>query len=236
MLRTLVKRVLQYRPAEQTAEVRNLLNEVRDPTRPYCPDWEGDLIWSIIDSQNYSRCLETGFGTGSTAIYMLHAVEKIEGTVTSIDWSSTLFNEIGKKNLRSYSGQSRHTLYEEPSEKVLPQLASENLSFDFIYLDGWKTFDHLAMEIFFANKLLAKAGTIMLDDSRMNSVNKVIALLRSHYGYREIDYSLYNETWKLRLWHVLTNRSMRRPYRAFVKTLSTEEQPVKLDYRYFADF
>ena len=147
MIKRWLKEYLRYHPLRETMFVREIIEEMRESDLPYCPSWEGDLIWSLITLNHYSRCLETGFGTGSTALYMLDAVGD-HGDVVSIDISPASFNEIGSKNLRRAGIQRRHSLIEEPSERVLPKFFLEGRSFDFVFIDGWKTFDHLALEIY----------------------------------------------------------------------------------------
>jgi predicted O-methyltransferase YrrM len=232
-MKKFIKRFLAYRPLEETSDVRRSLAAVRNPNFPFCPDWEGDFIWSVITTHKLRKSLETGFGTGSTALYMLSATGG--GEVTSIDWSATQFNEIGKRLLEQTNAKS-HTLIEEPSERALSRLYIEGRAFDFAYLDGWKTFDHLALETYIVNRMLKDGGVLMFDDTRMPSVNKIARMLVSHYNYQEIAYTDHNENWRLRLWHILTTRSLRRPYRAFLKATRVEDQPAFKDYRFFRRF
>jgi predicted O-methyltransferase YrrM len=236
MIRSLLKRLLHYRPLDATAVVRSFLDRVRTSDRPYCPDSEGDLIWSMIAKYGYRNCLETGFGTGSTAIYMLDATKANAGRVFSIDWSESQFNDIGRRNIERYGADGRHLLIEEPSWQVFPRLLTAGQQLDFVFIDGWKTFDYLVYELFIINRMLAVGGAIMFDDSYLPSVGKAIAVLKSHYGYREIEYGQYGQTFRLRLFHILTRRGLRRPYRALRKMLATEDQAPTRDWTFYRRF
>lgn len=235
-MKALAKRLLHYEPQAATAEIRRILNTDRVPGRAYCPDSEGDLIHALITAHDYRRCLQTGFGTGSTALYMLLATERSAGTVLSLDWSPNNFNEIGRRHLAGTRFEPRHTLVEEPSYKAMSRLLQAETPFDFVFLDGWKTFDYLAHELFIINRLLTDGGCVMFDDSHMPSVHRAIGMLVRHYGYEEIDYGRYGEPATLRMFQVLTSRTLRRPYRAFRKALPLTRQPPTVDYTFYRRF
>lgn len=74
---------------------------------------------------------------------------------------------------------------------------------DFVFIDGWTTFAYLVYELFIINRMLAVGGAIMFDDSYLLCIGKAIAVLKSHYGYREIEYGQYGQTFRLLLFHIL---------------------------------
>jgi len=234
-VKNLLKRLLRYEPQPATAELRRILSTDRAPGRAYCPDNEGDLIHALIRTHGYRRCLQTGFGTGSTALYMLLATEP-GGTVLSLDWATNNFNDVGRRHLAGTRFESRHTLIEEPSFRALSRLLQAETPFDFVFLDGWKTFDYLAHELFIINRLLSDGGCVMFDDTHMPAVHRAIGLLTRHYGYREIYYARYGEPAALRAYQVLTSRSFRRPYRAFLKAIPVAEQAPTHDYTFYRRF
>src|SRR5262245_35855340 len=136
MIRRLAKAALRYEPLAETRNIRALIAHDRVAGRPYCPEDEGDLIYGLIRDGGYKHCLQTGFGTGSTALYMLHAVGS-NGRVISIDWSDTNFNEVGKTNLKRAGLCRQHTLIEESSHAVMPRFSKAD-SIGFVFIDGWK--------------------------------------------------------------------------------------------------
>lgn len=235
-IKAAIKRILAYRPLAETSEPRALLSRLRTPDRPYCSADEGDFIHSLIVRHGLTRCLETGFGTGSTAIYMLHATRATNGRVTSVDWSPTRFNEIGRANIAMTPDITRHCLIEEKSETVLPRLYLADEMFDFVFVDGWKAFDHLVFEAFLLNRMLPVGGVVFYDDANNQSVRRVIALLKVYYGYVELERSPPGGEWGLRLFEILTRRNIYRPYRALRKTVATDEQPPGRDPYFYRPF
>ncbi|MBK20386.1 MAG: hypothetical protein CMM52_16260 [Rhodospirillaceae bacterium] len=223
-LKTWLKNFLRYEPLAETQNVRETIESVRHGGLPFCPMSEGDLLFSLIRTNGYRDCLEIGFHTGSTALYMCSAVAEHDGQVTSICIDDDNAVAPGLRLLADAGYTSRHQLIQENSNKVLPEKFLAGDKFDFVFVDGWKTFDHLAQEIYFANQLLQTGGTIAFDDSHMPSVRRALRLLQRYYKYEEVDYAQHNHNNRLRAFQVLATRSLHRPYRAFTKTLDTAEQ------------
>lgn len=233
MLRAVIKSLLAYKPLAATARVRAHLAGLRSPDRPYCPDWQGDLIHALITHRGLREGLEVGFGTGSTALYALAAFDAAGGgALTSIDFSPSNFNDLGRRNIAGFERRSDHALVEENSNTALPRLFAEGRRFDYVFLDGWKTFDHLVMETYFVARMLRTGGVLVLDDSYMDSVDRLTRLLTRYYGFKEVDYAGLGQTGRLRLWLALIHRTLRRPYRAFVKAVDIDGLPVAQDWNF----
>ncbi len=45
---------------------------------------------------------------------------------------------------------------------------------DFIFIDGWHTFDYTLIDFFYADKLLRKDGIILIDDALHKGVEKFV--------------------------------------------------------------
>jgi hypothetical protein len=66
-------------------------------------------------------------------------------------------------------------LTEEGSEYALPRLAKDApSSFDLVFVDGFHTFDHTLIDLFYATKLLRIGGYLIVDDAHWPSVGKVV--------------------------------------------------------------
>ncbi len=231
-LRRVIKSTLRYQPLPDTSPIRAAIDAASVPGLPYCPPDEGDLIYAAIQQGGYTRCLETGFHTGSSALYMCAAIAQRGGSVTSICVDDDETVQRGISLLETYGARDHHTLIRANSTKVLAEKFLAGERFDFIFVDGWKTFDHLAYEMYLYNQMLEKGGVIVFDDSWLPSIQKIILLLQRFYGYRELDYAQLNQSKKLRLWHILTTRSFRRPYRGVEKTLDTDAQAPTRDWTF----
>ena len=233
MLKSFVKNALRYKPLSETEGVRGAIDAAGVDGLPYCPPYEGDLLFSLIRKNGCRRCLETGFHTGSTALYMAAAVADRDGQVVSICVDDDESVQRGLELLRTTGHADRHRLIRENSNRALPELFLAGERFDFIFMDGWKTFDHLAFEMYYFNQILDRGGVIAFDDSYMPSVRKAITLLKRYYGYEEVNYRNHNQTGRLRLLHYFTQRSLHRPYRALIKMLATEDQIAIRDWHFY---
>ena len=231
-----IKSLLRYQPLAETSGIRAIIDAAATNGLPYCPADEGDLLFSLIRSKGYSRCLETGFHTGSSALYMAAGVDAHDGSVISICIDDDESVNRGLDLVRAGGYENRHELIRANSNTALPELFLAGRRFDFIFMDGWKTFDHLAFEMYLFNQMLETGGVIAFDDAYMPSVRKAIGLLKSYYGYREIDYAAHNQNTRLRLHQILTTRSKNRPYRALEKTVDTARQSPFLELHFHQAF
>jgi len=234
-VKSFLKRNLAYQPLASTETPRQFIASVEDGKLPYCPPPEGDLLHELITRYDCADCLEIGLATGSTAIYILSALQG-KGRLVSIDQPTGEWNEIGIANLQNSGDWTNHQLILENSVNVIPELFKTNEQFDLIFADGWKTFDHMAVEVYYLTRMLRLNKFIVFDDAAMPSVNKIIKMLLKYYGYREVDYSLYNQSWRLRLFQILTTKTFRRPYRALQKVTAEADLPATRDWNFFADF
>lgn len=202
------------------------------PAFPYCHPEEGDLLHLLLQEIKGEACLEMGFHTGSTALYMANATADRNGNVTSVCLDAEEDAARGLQLLQENGVAQRHRLIHDNSNRVVPELFLAGETFDFVFMDGWKTFDHLSMELYFINRMLRTGGAIVFDDSYMPSVRQAIRLLKRYYGYTEIGYQTYGQTAKLRLFQILTYRRLFRPYRALIKSVDTADQTPINDWHF----
>jgi predicted O-methyltransferase YrrM len=230
--KNLIKKVLFYKPLPETKAVREAIEAVRTNDLPYCPASEGDMLFSLIEENASKSCLEIGFYTGSTALYLAKAIKSRGGQVTSIclDDDESVARGLNLLNQEGVAGQ--HQLIRKNSNLALPELILSGAKFDFVFMDGWKTFDHVAFEIYLVNQMLEKGGIIAFDDAYMPSIQKIISLLKQYYGYQEINYRNHNQTIRLRLFQILSRKSLHRPYRALKKMHATNDQAAFQDWNF----
>jgi predicted O-methyltransferase YrrM len=164
---------------------------------------------------------------------MASAMAPLEGHVLSIALDDDDIVRSSLELLRDAHVDGLHALMRENSNLALTRLHLDGRRFDFIYMDGWKTFDHVVFEIYLFNQILDVGGTIVFDDAYMPAVDQAIKVLVSHYEYEEIDYRKHNQTAKLRAFQILTRGSLKRPYRAFRKQKAISEQSAFRDYRFY---
>jgi predicted O-methyltransferase YrrM len=147
---------------------------------------EGNHIKKIIQDNNYKKCLEIGMAFGISAVYIL---ENNETSLISIDpFQKTQWNNGGIELVKSLKLNKRHTLIEKKSYEALPTLLNDNQNFDFIFIDGWHTFDYTLVDFFYSNLLLNINGIIIIDDALHIGVKKSIDYIKSNYShYKKLD-------------------------------------------------
>jgi len=141
---------------------------------------EGEFIYNLIRMDSaITRTLEIGCAYGVSSLNICAALQgRVGARHTIVDpFQTTWWKSVGVSNLRR-AGLSNFDLVEENSEYVLPRLAAENENqFDFIFVDGWHTFDHTMIDCFYATRLLRVGGYLVLDDAHWQSVSKVVRYL-----------------------------------------------------------
>lgn len=234
MVKRYLKQALKYRPLPETAAVRQLIDNYRISGLPFCPPDEGDLLYCLANEKSNPCCLEIGFATGSTALYLLFGSGS--GSVVSIDYRQSDFDYLGTRLVARSGMGDRHRLIEENTNLVLPELFRRGERFDVMFLDGWKTFDHLLVDIYYCNQLLNLGGYLVFDDTRLPSAHKALRLLSRYYLYVEADAFRRLRSPQLRWWYLLTTRSPRKPYRAFLKTKDFADLEVSSNWSFWRRF
>lgn len=233
-MRQWIKARIMYCGLPDTDAVRAQLQEVRRPGYPYCPPDEGDTLYRLARATSPKAALEVGFATGSTAAYMLTGLD--DGNLTSIDFAQDQFKRQGEALVASMGFAHRHRLIEDNSIAVLPDLHKAGERFGLIFLDGWKSFDHIWVDTFYCARLLECGGYMVFDDARMPAVRKCISLLMRYYGFQRYDTYGHVGGWRQRLWHLLTTRSLRPPYVALRKTIEISETEAGRHYYFWKRF
>lgn len=147
---------------------------------------EGNYLIKIINDNNFKECLEIGMAYGVSATYML-SIKDVK--LTSIDPFQTIqWKSSGLELLKSLKFEKNHKLIEEKSYNVLPTLLKDNKVYDFIFIDGWHTFDYTLIDFFYADKLIKKGGVIVIDDALHPGVRKFVDYINTNYKwYKKLD-------------------------------------------------
>lgn len=140
---------------------------------------EGNYIKDMIQKYSLKSCLEIGFAFGISAMYILSSDTDIK--LISIDpFQSTQWNNSGKKLLKELNLHQRHKCIEDKSYIALPSLLEKH-KFDFIFIDGWHTFDYTLLDFFYSFLLLNVGGIIIIDDALHKGVNKCVKYIETNY-------------------------------------------------------
>jgi predicted O-methyltransferase YrrM len=151
---------------------------------------EGEFLSTIIHNDpKIVRTLEVGCAYGLSSLHIcLASRERAGASHTIIDpFQNTQWDGVGIKNLEE-AGIDFFHLIEVKSEFALPRLLEEKEGqFDFIFIDGWHTFDHTLLDCFYASRLLRVGGYLVVDDVSFPSVRRVVTFLKNYPCYEEYD-------------------------------------------------
>jgi predicted O-methyltransferase YrrM len=148
---------------------------------------EGAFLRNLIQGDaSIVRTIETGCAYGLASLHICSALRDrpnawhvIIDPLQSTEWRST-----GVANLKR-EGLTRFELFEEGSEFVLSRLAAEQSgTFDLVFLDGFHTFDHVLLDCFYATRLLRVGGYLVLDDTDMQAIARVLDYIQNYPCYR----------------------------------------------------
>ncbi len=187
---------------------------------------EGAFLTKLIQEYKPKNTIEIGCAYGISSLFICSALEKIKNPHhTIIDaWQNESFKNIGVSNLKK-AGINFFELIEGLSEIILPQLLSEGKKYDLCFIDGNHTFDHTLIDFFYLNRMIDIGGIIVIDDTGIPSVNKLIRYILNYPSYKQIGCVKYNLSAKKEIFDLI----VKSPFSLLSKLL-----PYKLKYRVFA--
>jgi predicted O-methyltransferase YrrM len=150
---------------------------------------EGHFLINMVKKYNLVNILEIGFAFGISAFYIL---SNQKTKLTSIDpYQKSQWNNKGLELLKEYKFDKRHTLYELKSYVALPKLLEKYNTgyYDFIFIDGFHTFDYTLVDFFYSNLLLKMNGIIIIDDAMHSGVKKCVQYIETNYAdfYKKLE-------------------------------------------------
>ncbi len=144
---------------------------------------EGNFLQKIITENSYKNSIEIGCAHGVSSLFICSALVSQNGFHSIIDpFQSTQWGNTGISQLQK-AGFENFQLIEKGSEIALPGLLDEGASFDFAFIDGWHTFDHTLLDMFYINRLLKVGGTLVIDDASMQSVERAVNYFLNYPAY-----------------------------------------------------
>ena len=151
------------------------------------PD-EGEFLCEIIAADPaVVRTLEIGCAYGLSSLHICHALAGRPGARhTIIDpFQHTQWDGVGVRHLEQ-AGVDFFRLIEQRSEFALPEVlaADGEGKFDFVFVDGWHTFDHTLLDCFYATRLLRVGGYLVIDDLMTRPVHRAADYVTLYPCYR----------------------------------------------------
>lgn len=149
---------------------------------------EGQFLFDIVSNEpGILQTLEVGCAYGLSSLHICAALQNRPGVShTIIDpFQDTQWDGVGKCNLEAAGIEFFH-LIEAKSEFALPNLLEDmENKFDFVFIDGWHTFDHTMLDCFYATRLLRVGGYLVIDDLWLPSVRRATDFFKNCPCYEE---------------------------------------------------
>jgi predicted O-methyltransferase YrrM len=183
----------------QTGEVRDAAGQTH-PLASALDRAECDLLSSVIENdRNIRRTLEVGCAHGISSLCICAATmarSSAHHVIIDPEQNGAGWKGIGVANL-GRAGFKHFELIEEPSEYALPRLSgTETGSFDLVFIDGWHTFDHTMIDLFYANRLIRIGGYIVIDDYNWPAVRKAVSYFGNYPCYQYFGSTGHGVAWK----------------------------------------
>src|SRR5262245_53905309 len=138
---------------------------------------EMDFLFNLIaESPDIRRTLEVGCAVGMSSLTICAAICGREGAFHRIvdPRQNSGWQGAGIANI-DRTGFDQYELIEEGSQFALPRLASqEPETTDLVFVDGWHTFDHTVLDMYYGLQLLKVGGLLVVDDAAWRSVSKAV--------------------------------------------------------------
>ncbi len=177
----------------RTYQTRTLIGEDGNEhkLRPGAVSLErGEFIGQMISRAGAVRTLETGCGSGLSALFILEATVKNgagPGAHVIMDpEQDSFFQGMGKRLIKNAGAWENVEFHLERSQIGMPRLWDQSRVFDAVYIDGDHKFDGVFCDAYYAHRLLKPGGIIIIDDVWMDAVYLACHFLEESYCYSNI--------------------------------------------------
>ena len=131
--------------------------------------------------------IEIGMANGLSSLAILAGLQP-GGRLISIDpFQDTQWHDEGRRLVAKTDRANDHTLIQDFDYLALPDLLRQGAEVDFAYIDGMHTFDYVALDAFFVDRLLKVGGVVAFNDCGFRSIHKYLRFFRNHRHYAELD-------------------------------------------------
>lgn len=140
---------------------------------------DGAAIYKVITDFNARRTLETGMAFGVSSLFILQALKDNGGQLhVSIDpYQQTWWHNVGLANVERAGFASCHRFFNTHSGYAMTELIKNDERFDALFIDGNHRFEYSLFDVILGDRLLNKGGCMILHDTWMPSIQKVISFI-----------------------------------------------------------
>lgn len=146
----------------------------------------GEFIYNLIKKNKLKKTIESGFGLGVSAAYIISATRSKHIVIDPFyktEWDSS----IAMKNIKKLGFTNFLIYHNNYSYNILPQLYKKGLKLDFAFIDGDHKYDSIFVDYFYMDLMLKNKGFILFDDAWMRTTQLVVSFIRTNKSnYKEI--------------------------------------------------
>jgi predicted O-methyltransferase YrrM len=170
----------------RTQTVRSVDGTLALPLKDAIDAETGALLQSLIQERRPRVGLEIGLAYGVSALFICEALTRVGATrhIVLDCGQSTTWHGIGLKHLREAGFGPLVEFRENPSQDALPQLVTEGVQVDFVFIDGAHSFDQKLVDFFYVDRLLRIGGVVAFDDCNWPSIHQVCRFIATNRPYR----------------------------------------------------
>ncbi|MCA6421671.1 MAG: class I SAM-dependent methyltransferase [Flavobacterium sp.] len=189
---------------------------------------DGEFLQKIISENKFKNTIEVGCAYGISSLYICAATSHYDDySHTIIDPFQKDWKNIGILNLKR-NNWNKFELIEELSEIALPELLKKNKKYDFAFIDGWHTLDHVMIDFFYINRMLEVGGVIAFHDLDMPSQKKLFRYILNYPCYEFLGSVKDNST------HKTLNVRMKEAFFLFPLKIFSKIVPKRVRYEMFS--
>lgn len=146
-------------------------------------------LTELVRKEQPKLVVEVGMACGFSSLAILEGLPE-GGKLVSIDPYHGDYHRIGEALVQRSDRAAAHQLVEEPDFFALPKMLERGDVVDLAYIDGMHTFDYVALDAFYLDKLVKVGGIIAFNDCGFRSIHKFLKYFVKHRHYQELDVGL----------------------------------------------
>jgi predicted O-methyltransferase YrrM len=181
------------------------------------------VLAKLICNLKPTDTLEIGLATATSALVIAHGHRLNEdGAIrshTAVDPYQHELDDVGIVQIERAGLERYFSLIRNQSLVALPELLANGRQFDLIYIDGNHLFEHAFIDMFYSMRLLRTGGVVLLDDSTIPDVKKIVNFIRRNFKGKidELDLTSWRKPEASGLRYKVAKRLKRVQLTGFIK-------------------
>lgn len=147
----------------------------------------GFALAKLVKDLRPATSLEIGLGFGISALFICETLgEKAKHVVIDPYQNREVYRGMGLANLERAGHLEKVEFHETFSHVALPRLHESGRKFEFAFVDGNHTFDHVMLDFFYVDLMLEIGGLVVFDDVDFPSLKKLCSFIEANRSYEHV--------------------------------------------------